>query len=95
MTPKRCKYNPKKSGNPGMFHCPECGDMVIGGMAHPDYRLIKRKNKPGQGRKRLSVDKKRVQLGMKVLPSTKALFERHGRKARAIAEAAIIAALTG
>jgi hypothetical protein len=23
-----------------MFHCPECGEMVIAGMAHPDYSLI-------------------------------------------------------
>ena len=53
----------------------------------------KRKNKPGQGRKRLPADQKRVLLGMKVLPSTKALYGRHGRRARAIAEAAIIAAL--
>lgn len=53
----------------------------------------KRKNKPGQGRPKLPPDQKRVLLGMKVLPSTKALYDRQGRKARAIAEAAIIAAL--
>lgn len=46
-----------------------------------------------RGRKPLPVDRKRVQLGMKVLPSTKAMFDRLGRKAREIAEAAIIAAL--
>ena len=55
--------------------------------------MTPKRNKPGPGRKRLPTEQKRVQLGMKVLPSTKALYDRHGRKARAIAEAAIIAAL--
>ena len=55
--------------------------------------MTKRKNKPGQGRPKLPVDQKRVLLGMKILPSTKAMYDRHGRRARAIAEAAIIEAL--
>lgn len=21
----------------GMYHCPECGEMVVAGMEHPDY----------------------------------------------------------
>ena len=24
----------------GMFHCPVCGEMVLAGMAHPDYSNI-------------------------------------------------------
>ena len=56
-------------------------------------KIRTRKNKPGQGRKRLPADQKRVLLVMRVLPSTKTLYDRQGRKARAIAEAAIIAAL--
>ena len=37
----KCDYAPRKmAGFPvGMFHCPECGEMVIAGMAHPDYDL--------------------------------------------------------
>ena len=34
----RCSYDPKQLfGEPiGMFHCPECGEMVVAGMDHPD-----------------------------------------------------------
>ncbi len=34
---KKCPYDPKEMrGLPiGMFHCPECGEMVIAGMDHP------------------------------------------------------------
>ena len=34
-----CSYDPRTvpAGAPiGMFHCPECGEMVIAGMEHPD-----------------------------------------------------------
>lgn len=37
-----CSYDPKEmAGEPiGMFHCPECGEMVVAGMDHPDYSLL-------------------------------------------------------
>jgi acetone carboxylase gamma subunit len=29
------------AGQPiGMFHCPECGEMVIAGIPHPDYSIL-------------------------------------------------------
>ena len=36
---KKCPYDPAAmKGFPmGMFHCPECGQMVVAGMPHPDY----------------------------------------------------------
>ena len=33
-----CSYDPRSvpaSAPIGMFHCPECGDMVIAGLPHP------------------------------------------------------------
>lgn len=24
----------------GMFHCPECGEMVVAGVPHPDYSIL-------------------------------------------------------
>lgn len=35
----KCTYDPRvMAGLPlGMFHCPDCGSMVLAGMAHPDY----------------------------------------------------------
>ena len=35
----KCPFDPSVYINVplGMFHCPECGEMVIAGMAHPDY----------------------------------------------------------
>jgi len=38
----RCDYDPvPMKGLPiGMFHCPECGEMIIAGLPHPDYDLI-------------------------------------------------------
>jgi hypothetical protein len=35
----QCQYDPKvMAGLPiGMFHCPDCGEMVLAGMDHPDY----------------------------------------------------------
>jgi hypothetical protein len=34
-----CPYDPRElAGAPiGMFHCPECGEMVLAGCPHPDY----------------------------------------------------------
>lgn len=33
-----CTYDPRLlAGQPiGMFHCPECGEMVVAGMPHPE-----------------------------------------------------------
>lgn len=39
----KCSYDPSLIPNSvpiGMFHCPECGEMVIAGMPHPDYSLL-------------------------------------------------------
>lgn len=38
----KCLYDPREAaGAPlGMFHCPECGEMVLAGVAHPDYDLL-------------------------------------------------------
>lgn len=36
-----CSYDPMTADGPiGMFHCPECGEMVVAGMEHPDYSLL-------------------------------------------------------
>ncbi len=39
MEKKKCLFDPKTyAGQPiGMFHCPDCGDMVVAGIEHPDY----------------------------------------------------------
>ena len=39
MNVKQCGYDPvvEKSGSNGMYHCPECGQMVLAGMPHPPY----------------------------------------------------------
>jgi predicted RNA-binding Zn-ribbon protein involved in translation (DUF1610 family) len=41
MNKSPCTYDPKEmAGKPiGMFHCPECGEMVLAGMDHPPYWL--------------------------------------------------------
>jgi hypothetical protein len=32
--------SPEYIGVPiGMFHCPECGEMVLAGVPHPDYSI--------------------------------------------------------
>ena len=38
----KCSYDPSPLiGLPiGMFHCPECGEMVVAGIEHPDYDLL-------------------------------------------------------
>lgn len=37
-----CPYDPSTAENAplGMYHCPLCGNMVVSGVAHPDYSLI-------------------------------------------------------
>lgn len=36
-----CPHNPKETHpSVGMYHCPECGEMVIANMEHPDYSNI-------------------------------------------------------
>ena len=38
----KCKEDPTKlKGQPiGMYHCPECGEMLIAGIPHLDYDNI-------------------------------------------------------
>lgn len=34
----KCPHDPKETHPAvGMYHCPECGEMVIANMEHPDY----------------------------------------------------------
>lgn len=34
----QCPHDPKETHPAvGMYHCPECGEMVIANMEHPDY----------------------------------------------------------
>lgn len=36
-----CKFDPTQITGPiGMFHCPECGEMVLAGVPHLDYSLL-------------------------------------------------------
>lgn len=37
MKPSNCSYKPELLINVplGMHHCPECGEMVVAGFAHP------------------------------------------------------------
>ena len=37
VNPNNCKHDPTTmKGQPiGMYHCPECGDMVLAGCSHP------------------------------------------------------------
>ncbi len=43
---ERCKYDPTAmAGMPiGMFHCPECGEMVLAGLPHPDWDVLEGEN---------------------------------------------------
>ena len=43
----KCPYNPvEMAGKPiGMYHCPECGEMVIAGVGHPDYSVLEEMEK--------------------------------------------------
>lgn len=42
MATTKCSYDPMPlKGQPiGMFHCPECGEMILAGMPHVDYSLL-------------------------------------------------------
>lgn len=37
----KCSFDPTadiyKNAPIGMFHCPECGEMVVAGLPHPDW----------------------------------------------------------
>ena len=38
MQEMKCQHDPKETkGAIGMYHCPECGEMVLAGVDHPDY----------------------------------------------------------
>ena len=35
-TKERCSHDPRETkGAIGMYHCPECGEMVVAGVSHP------------------------------------------------------------
>ena len=40
----KCTFDPTadiyKDAAIGMFHCPECGEMVIAGLSHPDWDIL-------------------------------------------------------
>jgi hypothetical protein len=36
-----CPHDPETHGNLGMYHCPDCGLMVLGGLAHPGSRRFR------------------------------------------------------
>lgn len=34
----KCDFDPVQvKGAIGMFHCPECGEMILAGCSHPDF----------------------------------------------------------
>ena len=37
-----CPHDPMQlAGMPiGMYHCPECGEMIVAGIPHPQYRTF-------------------------------------------------------
>lgn len=36
----KCSHDPRNTtGAIGMYHCPECGEMVIAGFPHVDYDI--------------------------------------------------------
>ena len=41
---EKCQFDPTvppyNDGGTGMFHCPECGEMVMAGVKHPDYSRL-------------------------------------------------------
>lgn len=39
---EKCQFDPTLPpyGAMGMFHCPECGEMVMAGVKHPDYSRL-------------------------------------------------------
>ena len=40
----KCSFDPTadiyKDSPIGMFHCPECGEMVVASLPHPDYDAL-------------------------------------------------------
>lgn len=37
---QECTHDPKETKGPiGMYHCPECGEMVLAGVEHPPNTL--------------------------------------------------------
>lgn len=39
--PSNCTHDPKETLGPiGMYHCPECYEMVVAGIEHPNYLLL-------------------------------------------------------
>lgn len=44
--PPNCAGKCERQGNLGMYHCPDCGAMVLGGLPHPDLcrRCLDRKH---------------------------------------------------
>ena len=39
-----CEHDPRETTGPiGMYHCPDCGEMVVAGMEHPNYLLLENK----------------------------------------------------
>lgn len=45
----KCPFDPMTlKGEPlGMLHCPECGEMILAGVPHPDYEgFYKELDKP-------------------------------------------------
>jgi hypothetical protein len=37
-TSMKCEHDPRTESGPiGQYHCPECGEMVLAGFAHPDH----------------------------------------------------------
>lgn len=58
---KSCQYDPRETaGLPiGMYHCPECGEMVLAGVEHPDYSILDESNEQqGQSQKEASEEEK-------------------------------------
>ena len=36
-THEQCPHDPRETTGPtGMYHCPECGEIVLAGLAHSD-----------------------------------------------------------
>jgi hypothetical protein len=45
----KCSFNPVplKGQAAGHVHCPECGEMVLVGIPHPDYSVLDVDEEPG------------------------------------------------
>jgi hypothetical protein len=50
----KCTHDPKQTTGPiGMYHCPECGYMVLAGVEHPDYETLEKEFDDEQRGRRL------------------------------------------